>query len=45
MQNLYEVILGEKNRIYYLTKFESFDQQDPGLKASWNWPALLFGGL
>jgi hypothetical protein len=45
MQNLYEAILGEKNRIYYLTKFESFDQQGPGLKASWNWPALLAGGV
>ncbi|MDP2152858.1 MAG: DUF2628 domain-containing protein [Methylotenera sp.] len=45
MQNLYEAILGEKNRIYYLTKFESFDQQGLGLKASWNWPALLCGGV
>lgn len=45
MQNLYEAILGEKNRIYYLAKFESFDQQGSGLKASWNWPALLAGGV
>ena len=45
MQDLYEAILGEKNRIYYLTKFEQFDQQGLGLKASWNWPAFLFGGL
>ncbi len=45
MQNLYEAILGEKNRIYYLTKFEVFDQQGPGLKTSWNWPALLAGGV
>jgi len=45
MQNLYEAILGEKNRIYYLAKFESFDRQGLGLKASWNWPALLFSGL
>jgi len=34
MRNLYEAILGEKNRIYYLMKFESFDQQGPGLKCS-----------
>ncbi len=45
MQNLYEAVLGEKNRIYYLTKFEVFDQQGPGLEASWNWPAFFFGGL
>ena len=45
MQNLYEAILGEKNHIYYLTKFEQFDQQGLGLKASWNWPALLFSGV
>lgn len=45
MHNLYDAILSEKNRIYYLTKFEYFDQQGPGLKASWNWPALLAGGV
>jgi hypothetical protein len=45
MQNLYEAILGEKNRIYYLTKFEKYDQQGLGLKASWNWPAFLCGGI
>jgi hypothetical protein len=45
MQDLYEAILGEKNRVHYLTKFEQFDQQGLGLKASWNWPAFLFGGL
>jgi hypothetical protein len=45
MQNQYEAILGEKNRIYYLTKFEQFDQQSPGLKVSWNWPAFLCGGV
>lgn len=43
MQNLYEAIIGEKNRIYYLTKFEQFDRQGPGLKISWNWPAFLCG--
>lgn len=45
MQDLYEAILGEKNRNYYLTKFEAFDQQGRGLKTSWNWPALLAGGV
>jgi hypothetical protein len=43
-KNLYEAILGEKSRIYYLKKFERFDQQGLGLKASWNWPAFFFGG-
>ncbi len=45
MQHLYEAFLGEKNRIYYLTKFEEFDKYGPGLKASWNWPAFLCGGV
>ena len=45
MQDLYRAILGEKNCIYYLTKFESFDQQGSGLKVGWNWPALLCGGI
>ncbi|PFG53105.1 uncharacterized protein DUF2628 [Marinobacter sp. LV10R520-4] len=45
MQNLYETILGDKNRIYYLTKFEQFDRLGSGLKASWNWPAFLCGGV
>lgn len=45
MQNLYEAILGDKNSFYYLSKFEQFDQQGPGLKASWNWPAFFFGGI
>lgn len=45
MQKLYEAILGEKNRIYYLMKFDSFDQSGPGLKASWNWFAALFCGV
>ncbi len=44
-QNLYDAILGEKNRIYYLTKFRQLDQQGPGLKASWNWPSFLCGGV
>ncbi len=43
-KNLYEAALGEKNRIYYLTKFERFDQQGLGLKASWNWPAFFISG-
>jgi hypothetical protein len=43
-EDLYEAILGEKNRIYYLAKFKEFDRQAPGLKASWNWAAFFFGG-
>lgn len=42
--NVYEAILGENNRSYYLKKFEEFDRQGPELKASWNWPAFFFGG-
>ena len=45
MQQLYEVLLGNKNKIYYQTKFEQFDTKGPGLKASWNWPAFFVGGL
>lgn len=44
MQNLYEAILGDKNRIYYLTTFESFDSRGRGLWASWNWPAFFVSG-
>ena len=44
-ENLYESIIGERNRVYYLTKFEQFDQQGPGgLRASWNWSAFLCTG-
>ena len=42
---LYEAAIGEKNQDYYLEKFEAFDQLEPGLHASWNWGAFLFGGL
>ena len=44
-EGLYEAILGEKNRTYYLAKFKEFDQQGPGLKASWNWAAFFGGGI
>ena len=44
MQELYEAVLGEKNKIYYQTKFEEFDKRGPGLKASWNWPAFFVVG-
>ena len=39
-ETLYEAVIGEKKR-YYLKKFEKFDKQPPGLKASWNWAAFL----
>lgn len=45
MKNLYEAILGEQNRIYYLMKFELFDRQNSGLQASWNWAAFFLGGI
>ena len=37
--------IGEKNTDYYLTKFEEFDKQGSGLKASWNWPAFFCSGV
>ncbi len=42
---LYEAAIGEKSRAYYLTKFEAFDQFQPGLRPSWNWAAFLVGGV
>ena len=45
MHNLYAAVIGEKNTIYYLEKFQRIDQQESGLKASWNWSAFLFSGL
>lgn len=45
-KDLYDAIIGKKNRMYYLTKFDEFDQQAPTkLHASWNWAALFFGGI
>lgn len=41
IMGLYKAIIGEKNTNYYLTKFEQFDRQGPGFKASWNWPAFF----
>lgn len=43
--DLYEAAIGEKNTTYYLAKFEQFDQQGPGLKAGWNWPAFFLTGF
>lgn len=44
MRKLYETVLNDKNRIYYLIKFEEFDRRDHELKASWNWPAFICPG-
>lgn len=44
-ETLYEAILGEKNCIYYLTKFKDFDWQSVDLKESWNWAAFFGGGV
>lgn len=41
IMGLYKAIIGEKNTNYYLTKFEQYDRQGPGFKASWNWPAFF----
>ncbi|SHE21467.1 DUF2628 domain-containing protein [methanotrophic endosymbiont of Bathymodiolus puteoserpentis (Logatchev)] len=45
MQQLYEAILGKKNRIYYQTKFYQFDQKGEGMLVSWNWSAFFFSGI
>ncbi len=44
MQQHYACTLGERNRAFYLAKFENFDRRGGGLVASWNWPAFLFTG-
>lgn len=41
---LYEAAIGEKCQNYYVSKFEDFDEQGPGLHASWNWAAFFFTG-
>ncbi len=41
----YEAYLGERNRDYYLARFQEFDRQTSGLKPSWNWAAFFGGGL
>jgi hypothetical protein len=42
---LYEAIVGEKNRDRYLAVFNRFDSQESYLNAGWNWSAFLFSGL
>ncbi len=45
MRENYAAAIGQKNRNYYLSKFEAFDQKGGGgLKPSWNWSALIFTG-
>ena len=41
----YEAAIGQRNQNYYLSKFENFDAQGPGLHASWNWAAFFFTGF
>lgn len=43
--SFYEAAIGERNQNYYLSKFENFDAQGPGLHASWNWAAFFFTGF
>jgi hypothetical protein len=45
LPGLYASVIGEKNRGYYLAKFQAFDEQGPGLHASWNWAAFFFTGF
>lgn len=42
---LYAALIGEKNRDYYLKRFESFDDRGGGIIPSWNWAAFIFTGL
>lgn len=39
---LYGDAIGEKNRDYYLDKFDDFDRKGEGWHASWNWAAFFF---
>ena len=45
IENLYKAAVGERNQIYYLTKFEQFDREGQGPSPTWNWPAFLFADL
>jgi hypothetical protein len=42
---LWQAILGEKNRAYYESKFDQFDRKLANYQISWNWPAFFFGGI
>lgn len=44
VQQRYEAVIGDNNRIYYMTKFERFDQRGEGLQPSWNWAAYFGAG-
>jgi len=39
-RELYALAIGDKNRDYYLRRFEEFDRE--GTKFGWNWPAFFF---
>jgi hypothetical protein len=43
--SLYEAAIGTRNQPYYLDKFETFDENGPGLHPSWNWAAFFFTGF
>lgn len=45
MKNLYTILLGEKNCLYYLALFARFEQRKSGLKPSWNWAAFWASGV
>ncbi|MDN8617125.1 DUF2628 domain-containing protein [Variovorax ginsengisoli] len=39
-REFYELAIGEKNRDYYLRRFEEFDRE--GTRLGWHWPAFFF---
>lgn len=39
-REFYELAIGEKNRAYYLRRFEEFDRE--GTRFGWHWPAFFF---
>jgi len=41
MKQYYKAILGEKNTMYYQTKFEEFDSKGETITVSWNWSAFF----
>lgn len=43
--SLYEAAIGPKRKLYYVDRFEIFDENGPGLHPSWNWAAFFFTGF
>ncbi len=42
MREFYELAIGDRNRDYYLPRFERYDREG-GFKLGWHWPSLFVG--